>query len=185
MNPQTWLAVCQVASFLGALIVVVSGIGVWFFGSQIEAQKDAKISELIQGKNDLLELSHAYVADLRTKEAALVRLDAQLANMQPVLSIIEVVKQDDRSSAMQVILGTTFPVEVPQAEILIEFSSEVLSASRSVRGNGSVACNFEEPRVQGNLVMLSGGPLGATCYLFIEVETNGPAEIVRHNLRVN
>lgn len=185
MNPQTWLVVCQVASFLGALTVLVSGVGVWFFGSQLEAQKDAKISELVQGKNDLLELSQAYVADLRTKDAALARLNAQLANMQPVLSIIEVVKKDDRSRAIQIILGTTFPVEVPRAEILIEFSNEVLSASRSVRGTGSVVCNFEEPKFQGNLVTLSGGPLGATCYLFVEVETNGPAEILRHNLRVN
>lgn len=50
MNPNSGLTLCKILISVCGIIVILSTIGMWFFSSKLEAEKNRKISEL---KTDL------------------------------------------------------------------------------------------------------------------------------------
>jgi len=184
MTAQSYLTFFQILSFVGALIVVSSGIGVWHFGNKVDGKKSAKVNELIEGKNVLLELSNAYLADLRNKDAQISRLKSSVSNMEPVISLLEVQFEELKPNEATLVLGASYPVDLRQVDARIEFTSPIVRAERSVVGSGMVLCNFRDPVVQGATVTLSGGPLNASNYLLLKVHTQARIEIKTSNLKI-
>jgi len=184
MTAHNWLALSHICSFVGAIIVIASGIGIWHFGNKLDGEKDAKVTELIQGKNQLLEQSNAYLADLRNKDAKIARLKSSLANMDPVLSLLEVQFNELMPTEATLVLGASYPVDLRQVDALIEFTSPIVGAERSVVGSGSVTCNFGDPIVDGPRLTLSGGPLNASNYLLLKITTEARVDIKSSNIRI-
>jgi len=58
MALQSWITTFNIISFIGAFLVVISSVGAWYFGSKVDDEKDRKIAELIEGKNELLTQSN-------------------------------------------------------------------------------------------------------------------------------
>jgi len=59
MAPQNWVTFFNILSFIGAFLVVISSIGAWYFGNEVDDEKDRKIAELIEGKDELLIKSNS------------------------------------------------------------------------------------------------------------------------------
>jgi hypothetical protein len=57
MAPQSWLIFFNVLYLIGGFIVVIGGVGIWYFGGKVDEAKDQKITELVAGKDSLLEES--------------------------------------------------------------------------------------------------------------------------------
>jgi len=185
MNAQAYQTICNIASFFGAVIVLLSGIGIWYFGSKVDDEKQAKIAELISGKNMLLEQSNIYLADLRNKDAKITALNTSIAGMQPALGILEIKALGTDGRSAQIVTSATFPLDLREVDIQIEFTSKIVSASRAVVGSGTVQCNFGDPEILGTKLRLKGGPLSATNYLVITVTTEDEVQIRTHNLKKN
>lgn len=58
MALQSWITTFNIISFIGAFLVVISSVGAWYFGNKVDDEKDRKIAELIEGKNELLTQSN-------------------------------------------------------------------------------------------------------------------------------
>ncbi|MBX3640847.1 MAG: hypothetical protein KF888_10145 [Nitrosomonas sp.] len=58
MTPQSWITIFNIFSFIGAFLVVISSIGAWYFGNKVDDEKEKKIAELIEGKDELLMKSN-------------------------------------------------------------------------------------------------------------------------------
>lgn len=57
MSLQSWQSLFNVISFIGAFLVLIGGIGAWYFGEKAGDAKDQKIAELVMGKHSILEES--------------------------------------------------------------------------------------------------------------------------------
>jgi len=177
MTTDGWLTTFHVLSFLGAIIVVISGIGIWYFGNKIENENNNKI-------NTLLEQSTAYLADLRSKDAEIKKLKSSVKNMEPALSLLEFKLDESKPNEATLILGASYPVDLRYVNLIFEFTSSIISAERSVIGSGSVQCNFEDPKLDGTRLILTGGPLNASNYLKIKVRTEEHIEIKSSNIKM-
>lgn len=182
MTAQTWLTTFNILSFIGATLVVISSIGAWHFGNVIDEQKQNKINELVEGKNKLLEQSNLYLEDLRAKEAEIIKLKSSVGDMQPELAILEINTGENGPNTISLLLGTTHPVDLRSVDAVLEFTSQVKKLSVSAIGSGMVSKNVSES-FSGNKVRISGGPLSATNYLKVMVETVEKAELYTHNLK--
>ena len=164
--------------------MVISGIGIWHFGNKTEDEKNKKISTLLEGNNKLLEQSGAYLEDLRIKDAEIKKLKSSVKNMEPVLSLLEFKLDESKSNEATLILGASYPVDLRYVNLIFEFTSRIISAERSVIGSGSVQCNFEDPKLDGTRLILTGGPLNASNYLKIKVRTEEHIEIKSSNIKM-
>ncbi len=183
MSAQIYLNLFQITSFVGGILVLLSAIGIWYFGNQVDNQKSAKINELIEGKNRLLDQSNEYLDDLRKKDAEIIKLKKKVSDMEPCLSILEKIPNKSNHNEIMLCLGALYPVDIRNIDVQIEFTSDVVKAERVVRGNGMVICNIRSPRTNGRIVTLSGGPLLASNHILLKVETSKRAEIKSHNLK--
>lgn len=184
MTAQGWYTFSYILSFLGAFIVGLSSVGIWHFGNKINKENDARVTELIEGKNKLLEQSTEYLVDLRKKDAEIARLKSSVSNMEPALSLLEFKIEKSNPTAANLILGASYPVDLRQVDLHIEFTSPIVKAKRSVVGKASASCNFPLPIVEGSTLNLSGGPLNASNYLLLNVQTQGRIEIKTSNLKI-
>ena len=183
MTAQTWLTTFNILSFVGALLVVISSIGAWHFGNKIDDEKQSKIHELVEGKNKLLEQSTLYLEDLRAKEAEIVKLKSSVVDMKPELAILEAKTGESDSNTITFILGTTHPVVIRSVDAVLEFTSQVKSLSVIAFGSGLASKNVEES-FSGKRVHILGGPLSASNYLEVRVETVEKAALYKHNLKL-
>lgn len=183
MTAQGWYTFSYILSFLGAFIVGLSSVGIWHFGNKINRENDAKVTELIEGKNKLLEQSTEYLADLRKKDAEIARLKSSVSDMKPVLSLLRFKLEKSNPNAATLILGASYPVDLRQVDLHIEFTSPIIKAERLVFGAGA-SCNFQPPVVEGSILRLSGGPLKASNYLRLNIQTQERIEIKTSNLKI-
>jgi len=72
MNLESWHTLFQVTSFIGLGLILIATIGSSFCSSRLDGQKEAKIDDLVDGKNKLLAL----VAE---KDKRVEELEAELA----------------------------------------------------------------------------------------------------------
>ena len=79
MSPETCLTTFKLLSFLGAALAFVSTIGVWHYSGKLDKVKDAKIDELVDGKDTLLAKIEVYQRDLDKKSVRIQELEVAAA----------------------------------------------------------------------------------------------------------
>lgn len=80
MGYETWSSILKVVGYAGMALVLVSTVGLGFVTEQLDKIKDAKVDELVAGKNALMASVDNYRHQIEEKQKQLDDLKNKAAN---------------------------------------------------------------------------------------------------------
>ncbi|MBD8597333.1 MULTISPECIES: hypothetical protein [unclassified Pseudomonas] len=80
MSYESWSSLLKIVGYAGALFVLISTVGLGVVNEQLDKVKDAKIDDLVSGKNALLQSAEQYKKQAEEKQKQIDELKAKAAN---------------------------------------------------------------------------------------------------------
>lgn len=80
MSYESWSSLLKFVGYAGAIFVVISTVGLGVVNDQLDKIKDAKIDDLVSGKNSLLKSAEQYKKESEDKQKQIDDLKTKAAN---------------------------------------------------------------------------------------------------------